>query len=58
MRRQKGQAVVEFALVLPLFFLFFWGMCNGVSEGGAQSGAFDESLSMEGRQQFCHRGRR
>ena len=26
MRRQKGQAIVEFALVLPLFFLFFWGM--------------------------------
>jgi len=26
LRRQKGQAIVEFALVLPLFFLFFWGM--------------------------------
>ncbi len=26
MRRQKGQAIVEFALVLPLFFLFSWGM--------------------------------
>ena len=25
MRKQKGQAVVEFALVLPLFFMFFWG---------------------------------
>ena len=26
MRRQEGQAIVEFALVLPLFFLFFWGL--------------------------------
>ena len=26
MRKQNGQAIVEFALVLPLFFLFFWGM--------------------------------
>ena len=26
MRRQKGQAVVEFALVLPFFFIFFWGI--------------------------------
>ena len=26
MRKQKGQAVVEFALVLPLFFMFFWGI--------------------------------
>lgn len=26
MRRQKGQAVVEFALVLPLFFMLFWGI--------------------------------
>ena len=26
MRKQKGQAVVEFALVLPIFFMFFWGI--------------------------------
>ena len=26
MRRQKGQAVVEFALVLPFFFMLFWGI--------------------------------
>lgn len=26
MRKQKGQAVVEFALVLPLFFMLFWGI--------------------------------
>ena len=24
--KQKGQAVVEFALVLPLFFMLFWGI--------------------------------
>lgn len=26
MRKQKGQAVVEFALVLPFFFMLFWGI--------------------------------
>ncbi len=26
MKRQKGQAIVEFALVLPLFFMFLWGI--------------------------------
>ncbi len=26
MKREKGQAIVEFALVLPLFFLFLWGI--------------------------------
>ena len=26
MRKQKGQAVVEFALVLPIFLFFVWGI--------------------------------
>ena len=29
MRRQKGQAVVEFALVLPFFFNDFFSCCFG-----------------------------
>lgn len=29
MRKQKGQAIVEFALVFPLMLLFLWGMLYG-----------------------------
>lgn len=56
-RFQKGQSIVEFAVVLPLFFLLLWGfvyfgmffsdylMLNNMARSSAREASLQESVS-------------